>query len=158
MTWFIAHLGLALLWTFLAAEPSPGAFAIGWVLGFLLLIAGRGLVDDAGYVRRVLALGWFVVVFVREFLASNFSLAGVVLGRRAGELRAGFLDYDVTGLRTWEVLLLAHCISLTPGTTSVELSEDGRTLLLHALEAGNPDAVREAINVKLRRPLLRWTR
>ena len=158
MIWFLAHLALALLWTFLSAEPSPGSFVIGLLLGLGLLIVARGLVDDGGYVRRVMALGWFVAVFLKEFVVSNINLAVLVLGTRAPRLRGGFLEYDIAGLRAWETLILAHCISLTPGTTSVEVAEDGRTLWIHALEAEDPDGVRRGIDTNLRAPMLRWTR
>ena len=158
MIWFLAHLGLALLWTFLSSEPSLASFIIGLVLGLGLLIVARGLVNDGGYVRRVMALGWFLAVFLKEFLVSNLNLAVLVLGSRAPRLRGGFLEYDIRGLRPWETLLLAHCISLTPGTTSVEVAEDGRTLWIHALEAGDPDGVRRGIDINLRAPMLRWTR
>jgi multisubunit Na+/H+ antiporter MnhE subunit len=47
---------------------------------------------------------------------------------------------------------------LTPGTTTVAVSEDQRTLTIHALEAQDEVAVRMGIDRTLRKPMLEFTR
>jgi multisubunit Na+/H+ antiporter MnhE subunit len=39
------------------------------------------------------------------------------------------------------ITTLANCVSLTPGTTSLHVSEDLSTLYVHVLDAPDPDAV-----------------
>ena len=41
--------------------------------------------------------------------------------------------------------MLTSIISLTPGTVSADISNNGRSLLVHALDAPDPDAVRDEI-------------
>ena len=44
------------------------------------------------------------------------------------------------------------------GTTTVEISDDFKTLVFHALDAGNPPALRAAIDRTLKQPILSFTR
>jgi multicomponent Na+:H+ antiporter subunit E len=47
--------------------------------------------------------------------------------------------------RDLEITLLANLITLTPGTLSVDVSEDRRTLYVHALDCSDPQATKRAI-------------
>ena len=49
--------------------------------------------------------------------------------------------------------MLAGTITLTPGTVSADVSEDGKALLVHALDAENPDEVRDDIKQRYERRL-----
>ncbi len=51
------------------------------------------------------------------------------------------------------ITVLAGTITLTPGTVSAEFSADGRELLVHALDAPDPDAVRDEIKSRYERRL-----
>jgi hypothetical protein len=42
-----------------------------------------------------------------------------------------------------EVLLVTNLISLTPGTLSLDVTDDCNTLLIHAMFADDPDAIRK---------------
>lgn len=158
MNAFWVNLALALLWSFLSPRPSLTTFATGFVIGFAVVAGGRRLFADSNYTGRVWAIAGFLWAFCREFLLSNLALIRVVLFRRGDQIHPGFLTYDISGLSPVEVQILTHCISLTPGTTTVDWMEDGRTLLLHALDGGNPAAIRRGIDRGLREPLLRCTR
>ncbi len=46
------------------------------------------------------------------------------------------------------ISLLAGTITMTPGTLTADVSADGRTLLVHALHAPDPDAVRDEIKTR----------
>ena len=108
--------------------------------------------------RRALCLVAFAGRFVRELIMANISVARDVLFKTREQLRPGFVIYDLRGLRDTEVVMLTHCITLTPGTTSVEVSADRASLVVHALDASDPDAVRASILEGLEKPLLAWTR
>jgi multicomponent Na+:H+ antiporter subunit E len=44
-----------------------------------------------------------------------------------------------------EILLVTNLISLTPGTLSLDVSPDRKTLFVHAMFAENPDEVIEGL-------------
>ncbi len=108
--------------------------------------------------RRPLALLRFLFIFAREFLLANLAVARTVLSRKPVALHPDFIQYDLTGLTPNEILLLSHCITLTPGTCSVEVSRDLCTLVIHALDARDPDAVRTGIDQTLKAAILAFTR
>lgn len=155
---FVLNLAIALVGMFLSGKPSASGFALGFLAGFLLLWALERRMPGAGYARRWLAFLRFLAGFLVEFVKSNLQLARAALFRSADEIHPGFLTYEVDGMRPMEVLILSHCITLTPGTTTVRVLNDGRSLLLHAFDARDPEAVRQSIDRSLRDPLLRWTR
>jgi multicomponent Na+:H+ antiporter subunit E len=155
---FVFNLALALLWMFLSGSPSIGTLGVGFVLGFLLLVFLRPVFPESSYVRRALALLRFAVIFAREVVVSNLVVARAVLFRRRDSLRPDFLDYDVAGLSRMEILLLSYAITLTPGTTAVEVSDDLRTLTLHVFDIEDAEATRRHLDRRLKQPLLEFMR
>jgi multicomponent K+:H+ antiporter subunit E len=51
------------------------------------------------------------------------------------------------------ITVLAGTITMTPGTVSADLAADGRSLLVHCLDAEDPDAVRDEIKHRYERRL-----
>lgn len=107
---------------------------------------------------RAMGLLLFLGHFVYELVMANLSLARAVLLQRREELAPGFLTYPLEGLTSLEILVLTHSITLTPGTTSVEISPTRDVLLVHAFDARDPEAVRASIREGLEKPLLAWSR
>lgn len=107
---------------------------------------------------RVPGLLIFALRFVRELILANITMAKVVLFQKTDQLAPDFLNYDTTGLTPFEIVVLTHCITLTPGTTSVELSDDEKSVVVHSLDARDPAGVCLGIKTSLEKPLLGWTR
>jgi multisubunit Na+/H+ antiporter MnhE subunit len=155
---FALNLLLAVMWLLLSTVPTAAMFAVGFLLGFALIAIFHGVLGSGDYVRRVVAFGRFALVFLWEFLVANASVVRTVLFRSPASLHPNFITYDVAGLKPFEILLLSYCISLTPGSTTVEVSEDFNTLVLHALDAKDPDALRAQLDRVLKQGILRFTR
>jgi multisubunit Na+/H+ antiporter MnhE subunit len=100
----------------------------------------------------------FLAVFARELVLANIAVAKTVLFQSVDELAPGFVTYPTEGLTEFEIVVLTHCITLTPGTTSVEVAEDLKTVLVHALDARDPQGVCDGIKKTLETPILAWTR
>lgn len=155
---FVLNLLIAIIWLLLSTEPTVGVFALGGLLGFALLAAFRRVLDSGDYVRRVLAAARFLVVFTWEFLIANATVVRVVLFRSKESLHPNFMTYDVAGLKPFEILLLSYCISLTPGSTTVQVTDDFQTLVLHTLDVSDADAVRSRLDRVLKHGILSFTR
>jgi multicomponent Na+:H+ antiporter subunit E len=108
--------------------------------------------------KRLLSFVFFVVAFAKAFLLSNLTIAKAVVFQKRESFHPGFVKYDVSHLSQWELFLLSHCITLTPGTTSVELVDNNTKLVVHAFDAQDPQAVRASIRTELEEPLLRFVR
>ena len=141
MNAFVLNLALALIWFFLGDEPDGARLFVGFMLGFGLVRAFRGVLGGESYTRRALALLVFLAVFGKELLVSNLQLARVVLFRSNASLKPEIFLYPVAGLTKLEILLLSHCITLTPGITGkakVTVKGKGAALGLPPLPAPVP--------------------
>lgn len=148
---------MAILWLLLQGGELVD-FLAGMVIGFILLYLFQTVLQSRNYVRRVLAFFGFVGVFLKEFLKSNLVIAGSVLWRPIEDIHPNFITFDVSGMDRWEIFLLSQCITLTPGTTTVDLINDDRTLVVHAFDADDPHEVRRSIELTLKSAILRFSR
>jgi len=158
MNSLVLNLVVAVIWLLLSSQPSLRAFIIGLLLGFGLLTLFQRVLGSENYVRRTLALFRFFLVFLREFLLANYVVAKSILFESRDQLCPNFVVLDVAGMRPFEIVLLSYCITLTPGTTSVEMDDAFQTLIVHALDAKDPRAVCDSINRTLRAAILSFTR
>jgi multicomponent Na+:H+ antiporter subunit E len=77
-----------------------------------------------------------LLFFVRELILSALQVTWLVLQPRL-RLRPALIAYPLTVTTDAQITLLASLITLTPGTLSVDVSGDRRTLLIHALDVGS---------------------
>jgi len=79
-------------------------------------------------------------VFVRELIVSSVAVARAALGREINSASA-IIAVPVNLQSDMGVAMLANFITLTPGTTSLHVSEDRKTIYIHVLNAPAPDEV-----------------
>jgi multicomponent Na+:H+ antiporter subunit E len=103
---------------------------------------------------NLLAWLWLAVLFLRELLLSAFAVIRATLSPRI-DVRPGIVAVPLRLRSAAGVTLLADMVTLTPGTTALHVSEDRRTLYVHAMEAADPDAVRRSIAERLEAPTMR---
>lgn len=156
---FTLNMVIATIWLLLSRQPTVPDFVLGFALGYAVIAAFRSLLPDGVmYIRRSIAFFRFLALFLKAFVLANFSVAATVLFRSRHDLQPDFLAYDVAGLRRGEILLLSYCITLTPGTMTIRVADDFQHLVIHALDAAEPDAIRRQIDRELKEPILAFTR
>jgi multicomponent Na+:H+ antiporter subunit E len=155
---FILNLLVAFIWFFLGTEPDGSRLLVGMVVGYGMIYLFRGALPPQSYTRRVAAFFVFAFVFLRELVVSNLQLAWIVLTRPVGSLSPAIFTYSVEGLSRLEILLLSHAISLTPGTATVDVEDDFRTLRLHSIDTKDPEATARRIREVVETRILAFTR
>jgi multicomponent K+:H+ antiporter subunit E len=154
----IPHPGLSVLlvvvWLLMANEFTMGGLLMGIVIGLLLPIftapfwPGRPDVSYRAGVAYVLLVLWDIVV-------ANFQIAAIILFRRNRDLRPAWLSIPMELDTPEAITVLAGTISLTPGTVSSDVSACGNYLLVHALDAPDPQAeiarIKERYETRLKR-------
>jgi multicomponent Na+:H+ antiporter subunit E len=138
------NLLLAIVWMLLRADFSIGGLLGGFLVGFIAIGFGRVASGSSAYVRATCGLVMLSLGFLRELVISNLQLARDLL-RPHPPFRPGFVRFPVADLRPPETVLLANLISLTPGTVTVDIREDGTELVVHSLYAGDPERMRRAL-------------
>jgi len=143
MNWFLAHLAFSFLWAALLGSYDFLTFLSGFVLGLLLF---RMTLHEptARYRRRVLAVFRFFLFYLREILLSNLRIAFDV-ARGRPNLKPGIVAVRAGGLSPRATVLVANLITMTPGTLSLDISEDGSRIYVHCLYLHDPDRTRHSL-------------
>jgi multisubunit Na+/H+ antiporter MnhE subunit len=74
----------------------------------------------------------FIVFYLAELVKANFYIAYIILSPKM-KTQPGFIEFPLKIKSPAGLLLFSNLISMTPGSLSAEISEDKKTLLIHAL-------------------------
>lgn len=91
-----------------------------------------------------LAWGRLFLLFLTELAASTWVVLRAALAPRLA-MRPAIVAVPLDIRSRAGAVLVANMVTLTPGTTSLHLSEDHRTLYVHAMDAADPEAVARGI-------------
>ena len=92
----------------------------------------RPLVGDAGYDARLWHQVALVGFFLKELVKSSVRVAWEVI-TPGHDMYAGILAVPLDLKSDLGITLLANLISLTPGTLSLDISDDREHLFIHAM-------------------------
>lgn len=149
----ILSLMLLGLWLLLVNSISIGQWLLGSLLALLIpLYTARFWVAQV-QVRKPLLLARFFATVLFDIVVANVAVARLVVGP-LDRIRPGFLRMPLRLRGNVPVSLLANIISLTPGTLSAHLSADRTELIVHALQADDPEAIIAEIRERYEQPLL----
>ncbi|MGG7517182.1 Na+/H+ antiporter subunit E [Allorhizobium undicola] len=140
----LVNLLLAFVWVALSGSATVHNLLFGFLLSLLVVGVLREQVGGVTYLTRARRLFSLLGLFLWELMKSAFRVTALVLSPRLA-IRPGILAYRLTVTRDFEIALLANLITLTPGTLSVDVSDDRKTLYIHALDCSDPDATRREI-------------
>lgn len=143
MNLFLLNLLLALVWCAVTASFELPNLLFGFVLGFLSLWTVRYRFERRAWNRPVRFVR-LAALFLLELVLSATRVAKDTLRPRM-TFRPAIVAVPLDVKNELEIMLLANLISLTPGTLSVDVSDDASTLYVHAMNVDDPDALREEI-------------
>jgi multicomponent Na+:H+ antiporter subunit E len=103
---------------------------------------------------NLLAWALLGLLFVKELLMSVWAVLLAVLQREL-RTRPAIVAVPLTVRSDAGITILADMISLTPGTTSLHVSADRRTLYIHAMDAPDPAALVAGIKSGFERAIMR---
>lgn len=153
MNLFMLNLFLALGFSAVRGQFTLTGLLTGLVVGYQALWISKPLYPDVAYftrVPRVLHLGGY---FVYQLIVSNFRVMWEVITPRQSS-RPGIIGIELAARTDMEIMLVANMISLTPGTLSLDISDDRRVLYVHFMFLDDPAAARREIKDGLERRIL----
>lgn len=153
MTLYLVNFLLALAWAAITGSFTLANLVFGFLLGGAALHLIREQVGTLGYFGRGLRLVSLALLFLYELVLSASRMAMLVLSPRI-DITPGIFAYPLKVDRDFEITLLANLITLTPGTLSVDVSEDRRTLYVHAIDCSDPDRLCQDIAEGFERKIL----
>lgn len=144
---------LTLVWCLLSNGLSAGTVVFGLILGTVVPILTAAYWPQRPVMQRPWRMLEYIAVVVWDIFVANLQVAWIVLFKRNADMAPNWVAIPLD-LRTPEAIaILAGTITLTPGTVSSDLSDKGHALLVHALDAPDPDAVRDTIKQRYERRL-----
>ncbi len=158
MDLFVYNVLISMLWALLTGRVTVGNLTLGFLLGYIALnLLYPGTDRKSSYFRKTMQLIRFALYFTKELIVSSWRVAADVI-KPLPEMRPGVIGIPLDAETDLEITLLANVISLTPGTLSLDVSDDRKTLYIHAMYVVNPDDLRKEIKDGLERRLLELLR
>ena len=136
---------LLLFWPLISDGGGLGTFLVALVLALAIpQVTARYWRERTPRLRPFLLLSYLAIVLWDVILA-NVHVAMIILFKPADRIRSAWVTVPIDLPSPEARALLAGTITMTPGTVTADFSADGRALLIHALHAPDPDAVRRDI-------------
>jgi len=143
---------LVLFWLLLQNSVSAGQIILGIILATVIPWYSSRPEGEVTHLHKPFrALQYFLLLLV-DIVISNFKIAALILNFRSRTSPA-LVEYRLDIEGAIPITILAATISLTPGTISAEISQDKKTLLIHALNVSDTDAMIADIKHKYERRL-----
>lgn len=145
---------LALVWAALQGEITLENLLVGYAVGYAVLaLLAKGGVMPSTLVSRTARALELAAFFAWELLLANFRVAADVLFNNRLEPAVVAIPLDVTS--DGEILLLSMLINITPGSVTLDLADDRRTLYVHVMHMKTADETRREIKTGFERRVKR---
>ena len=145
---------LGVIWVALTGDLSLANVAFGVLLGGLAVRVARPLGPDPVFAKvRPLKVVGLLLYLAWQIVVANLKVVAAVLGPRR-LLRPALVAVPLDVTTDGQITALSNLVSLTPGTLSLDVSPDRRTLYVHAISASSPEALRREIKDGFERRVL----
>jgi multicomponent Na+:H+ antiporter subunit E len=127
-------IALAFVWAMITGGFTLLNLALGALIGLIAVFPLRDRMRTPVYLRKVFRILALIRLFIRELLLSAIRVAILVLTPNLkAHLRPAIIAFPLTAKTDAEITLLANLITLTPGTLSVDVSDDRTKLYVHVI-------------------------
>lgn len=148
--YLLAAVLLTLAYALVLASFDPWDLALGGALSAALLLVfarpafgGGDPPSGPGLARRLVAFVPFVGAIARSIVVSTWEVSLITLHLRPLE-KPGIVAVPIGERTPAGVAVSALVTTLSPGTFLVDVDEERGEMLLHAIDATDPEAIREA--------------
>ena len=146
----ILNLFLAVAWAAMAGQMTLANLLVGFLLGYSVLWISTRPLGRPKFFRRVGQVARLAIVFLGELFIATFRVAiDIVTPQHL--MKPAILAIPINAKSHEEATTLANVVTLTPGTLSLDVSPDGKTLYVHAMYAADVDKARRDIQEGLGR-------
>jgi len=148
----IFSLVLLLVWLLLNNTISAGHIVLGSIIALVLPWSTAGFWADRLHLHKPGLALRFLLLVLWDITVANIQVAKLILSPRS-KLRPAFVHYPLELDNDFAITVLAATISLTPGTVSIDVSADHRTLLVHGLDVDDEAALIAEIKSRYEAPI-----
>lgn len=146
-------LTLVVVWQMLVNYVSLGTLVFGLILGTVIPLITAPYWPDRPRLKNPAMIIEFILVVLWDIVVANIVVAKTILFTRNTGMHPAWVSIPLDLRSPEAITVLAGTITMTPGTVSSDVAADGRSLLVHCLNAPDPDAVRDEIKQRYERRL-----
>lgn len=152
---YLGTIVLPLIWMALTGSFTLRSFAVGFVLSSIAiwLLGSRSDVAFVVYLGRLLRFFRFNGFFVKELVKANLRVAWEVLTPKH-HMRPAIIAIPLDTESDLQITILANFITLTPGTLSLDVLPDRKTLYVHAMYVDDVDEFRRDIKEQIEKRVI----
>jgi multicomponent Na+:H+ antiporter subunit E len=151
------NLVLALIWAAGTGQFTLTNLTIGFVMGYIVLRVIRLAIDEERYFQKVRRTISFFGFYLMELIKANLRVARDVMTINF-KMRPGIVAVPLDCSTDLEITLFANLLSLTPGTLSIDVSEDRKYLYVHALYVSDRESFQREVKEGIERRVLELLR
>lgn len=151
------HLLLIIGWVALTGDSSLGNIVLAVIAASLGLWLSRRVLDAGDYLHRIPLFFAFIARLLYDLLMSSLIVVHDVFTLH-NHFKPRILKIPVAGRTDLELAFFSNCITLTPGTTALDVTDDRQHMIIHAMYAEDAEAIRRQMSDDLERRLLRVMR
>lgn len=128
---FLSNILLTFIWVAITGNFFLLNFLFGFIVSFFILrVVASG--ENTKYFRIVPKVIAFIFFFLYELTKANLEVAYEVL-TPSFNMTPGIIKVPLEAETDLEITFLANLISLTPGTLSLDVSDDKKVLYVHSM-------------------------
>ena len=153
MNLFLLNIFLSIGFSAVLGQFNLSGFLAGFIVGYFALWLTKPLYGQTRYFERLPKVIGLISFFAKELLVSNLRVLWDVITPKHIS-RPGIIGIPLDARTDAEIMLVANLISLTPGTLSLDLSEDRKILYIHVMFLEDIDRTRQDIKHGIERRVL----
>ena len=154
---FLLNIFLAAGFSAVFGEFSLRVLLSGFAVGYAALWFTKPLYKDTRYFQRLPKVLLLIGYFIKELFVSNLQVLWDVITPKHIS-RPGIIGIPLDAETNLEIMLVANLISLTPGTLTVDVSDDKKILYVHVMFLEDLEGTRKSIKEGLEKRVLEVTR
>lgn len=151
---FLINIVFGLVWMFLSNGYNSEYFAVGFFWGIVVLTLLRKLLPGKElyftYLYKWLKL---ILLFIVELIKADVTVF-LLMFKPKLDVNPAIFEYPLDVKEPWQITLLANMITLTPGTVTVNVSNDNSKLFIHRLDTEDVPSEIDAIKSSFERAIL----
>jgi multicomponent K+:H+ antiporter subunit E len=139
---------LFVVWFLLVNDLKIGSAVLALFLAIIIPLLTAPYWPNRPIVKSMpLLIGYFFLV-CWDVIVANIQVAKIILFMPSDKIRSAWIPVPIDLHTPEAIAILSGTITMTPGTVTADISDCGRVLLIHALHAPDPDAVRDDIKAR----------
>ncbi|WP_104019892.1 Na+/H+ antiporter subunit E [Roseovarius nitratireducens] len=139
---------LIVVWQMLVNKVTVGNIVLGAILGLIIPLVTAPYWPNRPKLRSLPRIVEYIFIALWDICVANVQVAYVILFKSNANTHPAWISIPLELRSPEAITVLAGTITMTPGTVSSDVAADGRSLLVHCLDAPDPDSVRDGIKAR----------